>query len=131
MNIKGDLGNINLELIQGNSTDEYQWLIVFIDAKLRGFTASYNISIELESFTSFLETLKKWSIDNTQEIAFTTLEDSLTLNGKYDDLGKIQWRGKLQYPIGDGNILDFKMETDVVHVESLINELEFELSNLL
>lgn len=130
MNIKGELENINLEIIRGVNTNDYQWLMVFVDVKLCGFTASYSVSIELESFTTFLKTLKNSSTDNTQDIVFTTLEDSITLIGKYVDFGKIQWKGKFQYPIGDGNVLNFKMETNATQIQNIINELEFELSNL-
>jgi hypothetical protein len=130
MNLKVGLESIRLEPLRKINIDEHQWVKVYVNVKLNGFTASYNVSIELESFTSFLETLRSCSIDRTQEIFFTTLEDSITLSGKYIDSEMVQWNGKLQYPVGIGSILNFNMETDTAQIENLINELEFELNNL-
>lgn len=90
----------------GSNNDEYQWLTVFVDVVLDGITASYREEIEKSSFTNFLELLKKSLINNSQVIVFKTIEDYISINGRYCDSNEVKWNIKLQHLVGNGSILD-------------------------
>ena len=130
MNIIGDSAKIEMDLISiSNNDDIYKWIQTSINIHLPGFKVSYIIEIDACSLIAFAKSIGK-SLSERNNIILNTIEDSISLQGEFNDYGKTIWTGEVQYPIGDGSILKFSFEADTYQNNRLLGDIKSELGYL-
>lgn len=133
MEILGNNSKLCLDILgksNRNTTNKWdsKWIQVSVDIKLIGFRANFKIELIEDDFKQFFDSLNP-VLNNTADLfEFKTLEESIYLRGKISYLGLIEWDGFVQYPIGDGNILSFKFESDLLQIERVYDSLKKDLS---
>lgn len=135
MRLIGDNGTIELGILEQsytNSEDESdkEWLEINIKIQLNGFRAHFRTQLMRNDFERFIDSLSNVLVTQKGDVEFNTLEESFYLKGSVSYSGNIDWIGSAVYPVGDGNKLIFKLETDFYQLERIKNELIVELSNL-
>lgn len=112
------------------SEDEWdrRWIKIELNIKLNGFASRQFIEILSDDFVSFCNSIKNSLNDFSKTIEFITLEESIFLQGTIQYNGQVVWKGYTIYPIGNGNKLSFRFETELAQVDNLYNDLQKELS---
>ncbi|MGC8825334.1 MAG: WapI family immunity protein [Bacteroidales bacterium] len=128
MELKGDNAFINIDIISKSNpyaTNEWdkKWLKVNVVLKLLGFTANFTSEFLIDDFILFLKSIERIINKETIEIEFKTMEDTFYLKGVLNHLGNIEWIGYAVYPVGNGNKLTFKFESEYNQLEYLRDDL--------
>jgi hypothetical protein len=132
MEIKGNNALINIEILgksNPSATNEWdkKWLMVKIKIKLIGFNADFRTEILIDDFLEFLKSIENALNRNDNEFEFKTMEESIYLKGTINHLGSIEWNGFVVHPVGNGNKLIFKFESEHYQLEKIKDELGIQL----
>jgi phage pi2 protein 07 len=114
-----------------NSNDEWdrRWIKTELTIKLNGFRSNQSIELLDGDFERFCDSIKESLQDFSKPIEFNTLEDSIYLKGIIQYNGQVEWEGYTIYPIGNGNKLSFRFETELAQVDNLYNDLFKEIKH--
>lgn len=128
MELKGDNSFINIEVLGKSNPSainewDKKWLRVNVFLKLSGFTADFKSEFLIDDFTLFLNSIIRAINKEVKELEFKTMEDSFYLKGVINYLGNVEWSGYAVHPVGDGNKLTFKFESEYYQLEQLRNYL--------
>ena len=129
MELLGDKSKLNV-IIVGKSNPsnlnewDQKWITVKVKINLIGFTANYKTELLEDDLILFKDSLKSALNKSSDRVELNTLEESIYLEGQITYSGLIEWKGFVQYPIGDGNKLVFNFESDFSQIEKLYNTLD-------
>ena len=133
MKILGDDALLELILISKITSDKKnvrwydEWLTFNFKIKLNGFIANFDIDLTGSDIIEFIKsashTYELSFNKNSPDIKFETLEESIYMKGIINYKGNIEWEGFVIYPVGDGNKLDFKFNTDLHQLLNIKNQL--------
>ncbi len=129
MKLKGNDSSLEIKLItksNPNSIDEWdrKWINSELEILLLGFKANQNIEILYDDLVCFYESIKNALDDFSKTIIFSNIEEPIYLEGKIDINGQVLWNGFNIYPIGDGNKLEFRFETELAQLDKLFVDLK-------
>lgn len=132
MEILGNNSKLCLEILGKSNLDtinewDSKWIRVSVDINLNGFRANFKIELMDDDFRQFFDSLNSVLNKTSDVFEFKTLEESIYLKGKVSYSGLIEWEGSVQYPIGDGNVLSFKFESDYLQIEAVYDSLKKDL----
>jgi hypothetical protein len=135
MEIIGDNSKLEIKVVgksNVSSMNEWdkKWIQVQIYVQLIGFKANFRTELIEDDFKQFYFSLKEVLDKKTDTFELKTLEESIYLIGNVTYLGKIEWEDFVQFPIGNGNTLSFKFESDFFQIEKICSSLEQELTIL-
>jgi len=128
MELKGDNAYISIK-VHGSSnlsaTNEWdkKWLKADVNVKVIGFTADFRSELLIDDFNQFLKTIDEAINKESNEVEFKTMEETFYLKGTVNHLGTLEWIGFAVYPVGDGNKLTFKFESEYLQLERLKTDL--------
>lgn len=129
MKLKGNNSSFEIKLItksNPNSIDEWdrKWINSELEILLLGFKANQSIEILYDDLICFYESIKNALNDFSKTIIFSNIEESVYLEGKIETNGQVLWNGFNIYPIGDGNKLIFKFETELAQIDKLFVDIK-------
>lgn len=113
-----------------NSLDEWdrKWIKSELKIKLDGFNSNQHIELLEDDFVGFHNSIEESLKNFSKPIVFNTIEESIFLKGNIEPSGQVLWEGYTIYPIGDGNKLSFRFETELAQVDNLLIDLKRELN---
>ena len=110
------------------SDDAYDWdanwVTCLLEAKLRGFRASFDVHLQTSDFPPFRDALRRLWNELLGEATFTTIEEQLALRVRGDGVVHMTMSGELRDIAGTGNRLQFKLELDQTHLTSSLRQLD-------
>lgn len=134
MILKGDstvLQIIILDRINSNALNiwDRKWVNCEVKIRLNGFVADFRNKFLIDDFQNFNDSITESLKDMSKPILFHSLEESIYLKGIIDISGQVFWEGNVIYPVGDGNKLIFRFNTELAQIDTLSNDLYKELKN--
>ena len=132
MELIGDNSKLTLEIIgksNPNSMNEWdrRWLTINVIINLIGFNGRYKLELIQDDLELFKNSLKKVLDRTSDKVEFKTMEESIYLQGEITHSETVKWDGFVQFPVGYGNKLYFKFESEFIQIEKLHNSLVKEL----
>ena len=112
-------------MMNGNS----QWVNVWVQIKLNGFSADYKTKFLYSDFTRFKDSIEKVLNGIESKCMFNTLEETFELIGNLDK-ELIYWNGIATHPVTGGSKLIFNIETNKIRLQDLIQEIDDDLDIL-
>lgn len=101
-----------------------EWVRTRVKVVLPGYRVFFDGDMRTCELPPFLSDLKRMNESLRGSAELTTLEEFLELRGKMDELGHIEWSGRIRYPVGIGATLTFEFRGDQSYLPELISELE-------
>jgi hypothetical protein len=135
MELIGNSSHVLIKILKysnPHSADEWdrKWLNIKVMISLNGFQSNYKTQFLIDDFLAFSNMLKKVIEEKEGEVEFKTLEEAFYMKGTVNYIGKVEWEGFALYPIGEGNKLSFKFESDFSQLDKIKNELENDLISI-
>jgi hypothetical protein len=132
MYIEGESSRMEISLLRRSypdSTDYWDgnWVSSEINISIPGISVSVPFELRTDELIGFLDSLTKVKNGSGNEFEMRTLEDGLYIKGEVELTGSIIWHCRITYPIGDGANLNFRFNSDLNQMESLIQQLKKEL----
>jgi hypothetical protein len=133
MKLIGDSSVIQINILRFSNPSslnvwDRKWLNAEINIIVHGFTAHFHTQLLIDDFTAFSNSLKNALETQKGEIIFSTLEESVFLKGLITYSGSIEWEGFAMYPVGNGNMLTFKTNSDFNQLEYMLSGINNELN---
>ncbi|MBL7869520.1 MAG: hypothetical protein JNM71_16000 [Flavobacterium lindanitolerans] len=107
-----------------------KWIKIELKIKLNGFLSHQFIELFKDDLIRFYNSINTSLSNFSIPIFLTTDEDAVYLKGTIDINGQVYWEGFNIYPIGNGNKLSFKFETELAQLDTLLIQLKKELKDL-
>ena len=132
MTIVGDDAQLELDIIrkeysQSDNEEDQQWLEVNIKASLTGFMAYFEASVRIDEFNLFIDSISNVLDTQKGTVELFTMEESICLRGIVDATGNVDWTGVLTYPVGIGDKLQFRFNTDFYQLQRIKDGLTKDL----
>ncbi len=132
MKIVGDDAQLELDIIEkenlkSDNEDDQQWLEVNIKASLVGFKAYFEASIRIDELKLFIDSINGVLDIQKGIVELSTMEEAICLRGIVDSTGNVDWTGVLTYPVGIGNKLQFRFNTDFYQLQRIKDDLTKDL----
>lgn len=134
MLIDGEFSNLEVNLIrrshpESNDYWDGNWITSELRANLPGFTARISLELRSDELFNLLKSLPQIINGSANGFEFRTLEDSLYIKVEAEPTGTINWHCKITYPVGDGAVLQFSINSDFSQIHSLMKQLEIEMQS--
>jgi len=100
------------------------WVRCLVEAKLRGFRASFEAYLRTNDFPPFRDALRTLWEKLQGAATFTTLEGQVALRVQGDGIGHMMVSGELEDIAGTGNRLRFALKLDQTHIASSLRQLD-------
>jgi hypothetical protein len=125
---KSSIEIITLGKTNPNSSDEWdkRWIKVELKISLEGFISQQRIELLDGDFERLYNSIDLSLKNFLIPIEFETLEESIYLKGNIEQSGQVYWEGYTIYPIGNGNKLSFRFETELAQLDNLLVDLKRE-----
>ena len=132
MDLKGNLGELNIRIIKRSNTDsrdywDANWLEAEIKVNVLGFRALYGANLRIDDLQRFYENLLLFLDYKKNEIEFTTMEEGIYLKFTAEVNGEIKCEGIAKNILGDNLI--FKFDLDYTTMDIFNNQLKFILNS--
>ncbi len=131
MEIGGHGGHIKID-VQGyqwpesSDEDDANWLVAGCNVTVGEFSCTLRLSLVTRDFAEFLAQLEK-AVDSLDSTAvFTTLEDGLHIEIKFNHVGHANLFGRVRSQtslVPDQSVLSFSFETDQSFLAQTVREL--------
>ena len=127
MILKGDKGEIELHILRRSNPDTEEfwdgnWLESKIIINISGFKINYTTNLRVDDLQRFYEGLIVFQNGKTTEVEFTTMEEGLYLHCHLEINGNVNCKGRASNDTG--NIFDFKLQTELVSIDTFITDLK-------
>jgi hypothetical protein len=94
-----------------------------VSIAVEGHKANFYCWMMYDDFKSFHQNIKDVINGESNKITFSTIEDQVSFTGVVTSDGMIGWNGYTDYPLPDGNRLEFSFDSFLDTLEKTEEEL--------
>ena len=126
--ISGDEGKVRIIVLglERDSDDYYDgnWLRAHLNVKLEAFVGEFDFCILAQELERLYGGLRRMHETLTGDATLHCIEPYVEMRATIDKLGKVDWVGSVQYPLGIGATLAFSFKADQSYLSASLDSLK-------